>query len=153
RHIRYPFTTIHELYSSLSNIEAETALVFGREPNGLENSEISQLDQICTIPANSDYPSLNLGQAATIVLYELQGLTTAKTHVDEVDRIRANEDEIESFYDRFDDFLSELDYRDEKHAKIMRLIRRLIGRAHPTGMEIHTLHGVLRKAIQEIEGE
>ena len=81
RHRRFPYTTPAELADSLGSVETKTAIVFGREGRGLYNEEIEQLDQICSIPASDDYPVLNLGQAATIVLYELRELTVTETQL------------------------------------------------------------------------
>lgn len=47
------------------------ALVFGRESRGLTNDELGLCDIISTIPANNEYPILNLSHAVAIVLYEL----------------------------------------------------------------------------------
>jgi len=47
-------------------------LLFGNETNGLNNEELDFADKIVTIPAEDDYPSLNLAQAVMIALYELQ---------------------------------------------------------------------------------
>ncbi|MDX1748430.1 MAG: TrmH family RNA methyltransferase, partial [Halobacteriales archaeon] len=135
---------------SLARVETQTALVFGREGTGLSNSELERLDEVCSIPASPDYPVLNLGQAATIALYELRDLGLSDTqHPDAVDR--ADAADIEAFYDHFDGFLADLHYPEEKHDKTMRLVRRLIGRADPTERELVTLRGILRRAAGRVE--
>ena len=149
-HVRFPFSTPRELRDQLAQVASRTALVFGREPNGLSNEELARLDQVCAIPASPDYPVLNLGQAATIALYELRSLTLADTQLPEPDRSRATEAEIERFYDHFESFLGEIGHPAEKRSKTMRLIRRLLGRAHPTGRELVTLRGVMRRATGDI---
>lgn len=152
RHVRFPFRTPEELADDLAEIETDVALVFGRERVGLTNEELARIDQICAIPASAEYPVLNLGQAATIALYELRELTMDESQLPDVERERAAEPEIERFYERFDAMLGAVSYPEEKRAKTMRLVRRLVGRAHPTGREITTLHGVLRaieRATQE----
>jgi len=57
--------------------------------------------------------------------------------------------------ERFHDFVAELldasGYKPIKRDKTRRLVRRLIGRAHPTDREIHTLLGVLRRATGQLE--
>ena len=152
RHVRYPFRTPRELAESLEDVDADTALVFGRERIGLTNEELARIDEVCTIPASADYPVLNLGQAATIVLYELRNHTVSEfQHVD-VTRDRAPEADVERFYDRFDGFLGAIDYPEEKRAKTGRLMRRLLGRAHPTEREINTLHGILRRTSWHLDG-
>ncbi len=78
-HVRYPATTPADLADSLQDVEGDICVVFGRERVGLSNDELARLDVICSIPASASYPVLNLGQAATIVLYELRELTVAET--------------------------------------------------------------------------
>lgn len=147
-HVRFPFRTPAELVEDLDAVATPTALVFGREPIGLTNEELARLDQICAIPADPDYPVLNLGQAATIALYELRTLAGTETQLPDREESRASAAEIERFFDHFETFLADIDHPVEKRAKTMRLIRRLIGRAHPTGRELMTLRGVLRRAAR-----
>lgn len=151
KHTRFPFKTPRELVQSLESVETETALVFGRERIGLTNEELARIDEICTIPASADYPVLNLGQAATILMYELRDVSVEETQVSNVERQRAPESEIERFYDRFEEFLEAADYPTEKRAKTGRMMRRLIGRAHPTGRETSTLLGLVRRATWHAE--
>lgn len=150
-HVRFPFRTPADLAEDLESVESRTALVFGREPTGLTNEELARLDEICAIPASSEYPVLNLGQAATIALYELRTVTLSDTQLPDTAVSRASEAEIERFYDHFESFLSDIDHPSEKRAKTMRLIRRLVGRAHPTGRELVTLRGVMRRAARQGE--
>ncbi|MCL7418572.1 MAG: RNA methyltransferase, partial [Halalkalicoccus sp.] len=139
-----PFRTPEGLAENLSGVETDVALLFGRERVGLTNEELARLDQICAIPASAAYPVLNLGQAATVALYELRGLAMDESQLPDVEHERAAEPEIERFYERFEETLQAVGYPEEKRPKTMRLVRRLVGRAHPTDREITTLHGVLR---------
>ncbi|GAD51561.1 LOW QUALITY PROTEIN: tRNA:Cm32/Um32 methyltransferase [Halarchaeum acidiphilum MH1-52-1] len=153
KHVRFPFRTPDELAERLRDVEAPTCLLFGRERVGLHNREIERLDEVCSIPASADYPVLNLGQAATVALYECRDLTLSETQLPDVAVHRAGEAEIEAFYDHFADFLELVDYPEEKRAKTGRMLRRILGRAHPTGREVNTLHGILRRARWHIEGD
>lgn len=153
KHRRFPFKTPDELADSLGNVEAPTCLIFGREANGLHNDEIARVDEICSIPASKEYSSLNLGQAATVTLYELRELTVEETQHPDVERERAPEGEIEGFYDHFAEFLVDIDHPEEKRDKTSRLMRRLLGRAHPTKREVRTLRGVLRRASYHADDE
>jgi len=144
-HTRFPYTTPAELRESLATVEADTALVFGRESRGLNNEELARLDQVASIPANPDYPVLNLGQAATVALYELQELFLDVDHLPEKASQRAGEPAIERLYDQFDRYLDAVESRDHKRAKASRLLRRVLGRAHPTTREVTTLTGLFRK--------
>jgi len=151
KHTRFPFRTPEELEASLADVKTETCLIFGRERVGLVNDELEHIDEVASIQASADYPSLNLGQAATVALYELQELARNDTQLPDVDAERAPEPEIEAFYDHFAEFLSDLDYPEEKKPKTVRMMRRIMGRAHPTGREVNTLRGILRRAQQRAD--
>jgi len=148
KHVRYPALTAADLPDHLRDVEADAAIVFGRERVGLTNDELARLDAICSIPASADYPSLNLGQAATVVLYELRALTVAETQHPEHLHERADEAEIERLYGQFDAFLDATGHPEPKRAKSKRLFRRLLGRAHPTPREVSTLQGILRRGTE-----
>ncbi|MBV9581035.1 MAG: hypothetical protein JO057_20845 [Chloroflexi bacterium] len=51
--------------------DQRVALVFGREDYGLSNVMLDSCHAVTTIPTNPAYPSLNLAQAALLVLYQL----------------------------------------------------------------------------------
>jgi TrmH family RNA methyltransferase len=158
-HVRYPFVDPQGLAAELAGVATETALVFGRERVGLTNDELARLDRICSIPASAEYPTLNLGQAVTIACYECRTLALEETQhpgsagVTDVDPIqRAEEARIERLYDRVEAYLEAVEHPPEKRAKTLRLIRRVVGRAHPTGREATTLLGLFRRGIQRAGG-
>jgi TrmH family RNA methyltransferase len=144
-HTRFPYTTPEELSASLATVEADTALVFGREGRGLNNEELEQLDQVASIPANPEYPVMNLGQAANVVLYELRDLFLTDDHLPDRTQHRAEEHEIERLHEQFDRFLDAVEHRDHKRKRSSRLLRRILGRTHPTNREVTTLMGLFRK--------
>ncbi len=47
------------------------ALVFGSEKHGLTNEDLSRCHRVMSVPTEHDCPSMNLGQAVAICLYEL----------------------------------------------------------------------------------
>ena len=149
KHVRYPFATPAELADSLADLDADTALVFGRERIGLTNTELAQLDEVCSIPAAPEYPVLNLGQAATVALYELRDLALDRSQ--HATRTRAEAHEIEGLYEQLDALLGATDHVEEKRPKTNRLFRRVFGRARLTGREVATLRGVFRRATDAIE--
>jgi TrmH family RNA methyltransferase len=153
KHTRYPFVTPQELAADLAGVDADTALVFGRERIGLTNDELARLDQVCSIPASAEYPVLNLGQAATVVLYEMRSLTVESTQHPDDRHERADEGAIEGLHDQFAEFLAAVGHPEEKRPKAARLWRRLVGRAHPTGREVRTLRGLFRRGAQRRDEE
>jgi tRNA (cytidine32/uridine32-2'-O)-methyltransferase len=151
-HVRFPFKTPAELSESLHEVETDTCLVFGREDNGLSNDELADLDEVVAIPASEEYPVLNLGQAATVTLYELREHAVEETQLPDRERERADEQLIERVYEQWEGLLDATNHPEVKRAKTMRLFRRVFGRAHPTRREAVTLTGVLRRARQYAGG-
>jgi TrmH family RNA methyltransferase len=151
RHVRFPYTTPEKLTESLQEVSGPVALVFGREDKGLSNEELEQLDQVAAVPASEEYPVMNLGQAATVVMYELRTLTLSGTQLPDVDRHRADPEEIERLHDYWESFLDAMGHREHKQEKTERMFRRLVGRAGATDREVTTLLGVLRRATDQLE--
>jgi TrmH family RNA methyltransferase len=60
------------LHLSPSPAAEPLALVFGSERSGMSNEELSRCQAIVRIPTHRNAPSMNLGQAVAIVLYELR---------------------------------------------------------------------------------
>ncbi len=54
----------------------KVGILFGTEESGLPNTLILQSDLAVSIPMNTTYPSLNLGQSVMVVAYELSPLNT-----------------------------------------------------------------------------
>ena len=63
--------------------EGDIALVFGREDRGLPNEILDRCHEAVCIPTNPDHPSLNLGQAAMIILYEVRRAVRKSFDLDE----------------------------------------------------------------------
>ena len=59
------------------NHAERTALLFGSEKFGLSNDEMSYCHALIRIPTVPDTPSMNLGQAVAVCLYELVREETA----------------------------------------------------------------------------
>ncbi|MEZ3116816.1 TrmJ/YjtD family RNA methyltransferase [Halobaculum sp. MBLA0147] len=144
-HTRFPYTTPAELRDDLATVDTDTALVFGRESRGLNNDELDRLDEVASIPANPEYPVLNLGQAATVTLYELRELFLDETHLPDRERERADEAEIERLHEQFGRYLDAVEHREHVRERAGTLLRRVVGRAHPTDREVTTLTGLFRK--------
>ena len=150
RHVRYPYRTPADLADSLEGVGGATAVVFGRESTGLDNAELARLDEVCSIPASEEYPVLNLGQAATVVCYELRRLTVAESQLPGVDHERAEPEAVERLHDYLDGVLAAAGYDERERSRTGLLVRRLVGRARPTGREIHSLLGVLRRLRRQL---
>jgi tRNA/rRNA methyltransferase len=74
---RTPAEPLHRLEAAAEIIRAHlragsrVALLFGSEKVGLSNNDLSHCQLLLRIPTRTEHPSMNLGQAVAIVLYEL----------------------------------------------------------------------------------
>lgn len=66
-----PFSSAMDRVVEAANAGQQVALVFGREDWGLSNQMLDACHFVTTIPTNPAYPSLNLAQAALLVLYQV----------------------------------------------------------------------------------
>ena len=126
--------------------EGNVALVFGNEGVGLSEGDISACDLIVTIPANKEYPILNLSHAVSIVLYELSDLPV-------LGFTPAGEEEKERLIEAFSLLV-------ERYAKLMRnprkvkiAFRRMVGKAMLTDKECASILGVARRAVRELDSK
>jgi TrmH family RNA methyltransferase len=69
RNVSRPREAAPEIVAAVES--GTVALVLGREDIGLTNEELDRAQRIVTIPTNPRYASLNLGQAFTVMAYEL----------------------------------------------------------------------------------
>lgn len=68
--VRKPMTP-KELSMMVGSRSGTVGILFGREGTGLTNSELDKCEATVTIPASTEYQTLNLSHAAAIVFYEL----------------------------------------------------------------------------------
>ncbi len=127
---------------SLSNTN-RTALVFGREDHGLSTSELDQCQGLITIPTNNELPSMNLAQAVSICLYEINKLHSSTHNQVTNSKKLANGQSIELMMQHMRQTLIDIDYSDPQNPDhILRTFRKIFGRAQLTDREVHVLHGV-----------
>lgn len=129
----------------------ETALIFGREDHGLNNAELNQAQRAVMIPANPEYPSLNLAQAVGICAYELSQVGASPAITPTLPT--APLDHLEAYYQDLETLLLTLGYlHPHTAAARMAKIRHLHSRALLTPEELALLRGMIRQtrwAIQQ----
>ena len=121
-------------------------LLFGREREGLWNSEISLSSAMITVPLNPGNTSLNIGQAVLLVGYEwwtAADETPAKV-LESSGADLASQQMLDNFLQRL---ISDLDERSflaipEKRDRMIRNVRNIFQRNDLTENEINTLHGI-----------
>jgi tRNA/rRNA methyltransferase len=124
----------------------DIAVLFGREESGLTNGELQFCQRLVTIPSSAGFGSINLAQAVLLVAYEIHlGAESGKAQ-DVVERRRAPTADLEGLYGQMERVLLEIGYlHPENPARMMRVFRRLIGRAGPDAGEVRALRGIFRQ--------
>jgi TrmH family RNA methyltransferase len=123
----------------------DVALLFGREDSGLTNEELAYCQALVTIPSSEGFGSLNLAQSVLVLAYELF-LASGAAGGARAARRRATTVELEGLYGHMERVLLDIGYlHRENPARMMRVFRRLLGRAGPDEREVRALRGILRQ--------
>jgi TrmH family RNA methyltransferase len=125
--------------------EGDIALVFGREDRGLPNEILDRCHEAVCIPTNPDHPSLNLGQAGMIILYEVRRAVRKSFDLDERDLSGKTRDqappataaELEEFFGVWERAMDALGmFRGVEPTTKMRSYRRILKRSEPDRREL-----------------
>lgn len=124
-------------------IKGKTAIIIGREGEGMSNQEIEKCDFVVTIPTSRKYPTMNVSHAAAILLYELSNHSKKeKTGGFPL----ATRKEKEVLLKLVDKALEKMDFSTDEKKQTQRLIwRRMLGKAMLTRREAYALCGFLKK--------
>ena len=122
------------------------AILFGRETNGLNNDELQRCDLHLQIPANPEYPSLNLAMAVQVVCYELFARSELAPVVrTESDRPAATSGEVASFIEHLGTAATDSGFVEGGNpGQTLTRLRRLFLRAELDRTEVQMLHGLLK---------
>lgn len=121
------------------------ALVFGPEPAGLSNDEVTRCHHLIHISTHADYTSINLAQAVAICLYELRSQWLCAV-------MPGYHAELAPFAEQQQMFaqlrlaLEEIHFLyGAKADALFHAVRHLLGRAQLTTMEVKVLLGLARQ--------
>jgi TrmH family RNA methyltransferase len=121
------------------------AVVFGAERTGLTNEELETAHALIRIPANDDYPSLNLAMAVQLVSYEILRARAGVVPLLAPGEPLASAQDMERLYAHLAQVLEEIDFRDRTQSgtHLMGRIRRFLQRAELDHNEVNILRGIL----------
>jgi tRNA/rRNA methyltransferase len=134
------------------------ALLFGSEKTGLSNDELSHCRWLLTIPMEQHeqvrHPSMNLGQAVAVCLYELvRSAGMATIPVSRGDLALAEAGEVERMTALLSEVLEETGYAKRHPANCdQRQIRRLVLRMGVAASDAPVWMGVLRQILWKVRG-
>lgn len=167
RELALPVWTARDAAQSIMadhrNRDGLTSIVFGAERTGLSNEELSWTQRVIEIPANPDYPVLNLGQAVQILAYELyqaQQKSAAPTPQNDDERAtRATLAQWQAFEDRLANLLDRTPFFArgatqeteiaENRTRLMSKLRIACRRAQPLVSELAIMQGMLTALTAE----
>lgn len=157
-----PEQAIREMRSRIARGE-RCGILFGRERNGLETSEVANADALVMIPVNSRFASLNLAQAVLLMGYEwlrddpsrsLGRVTTFEKPVAEgmnLGRDRAaTKDELIGFFEHLESALEQQGFfrPEQRRPTVVQNLRSLFSRLGATEQEVRTLRGIVATLTQ-----
>ncbi len=121
-----------ELSSYLKKLrwDARYALVFGRESTGLNREELSKCDVVLTIETDPAYSTLNVVNAAAIILYELY--LWSKRLNQSIEPVRREIRDLMVKYIR--EIIYNVPLSNHKRERCLALISKLISRTFPCGI-------------------
>lgn len=138
-------------------------ILFGRERNGLETSEIANADAIVMIPVNPRFASLNLAQATLLLGYEwikanknasLGRVTDFEQPVEQGLYLKkdqpATKEQLTALFTHLESELERLGFFNPSHKRptVVRNLRTMLSRMEPTEQEVRTLRGIVATLAQ-----
>jgi tRNA/rRNA methyltransferase len=150
-----PVTTPRSLAAQLAaDAGLNAALVFGSERYGLPNEIIEKCNVLINIPANPEYSSLNLAQAAQVLAYEARLAATGETQPASGIGFQgeaASVTQIDGMYTHLEQALVAIDFLDPGNPKkLMPRLRRLFSRTQLETEEVNILRGIARQILLKL---
>lgn len=150
-----PVTTPRALSTLLAADSAlDAALIFGSERYGLPNEIIEKCNVLINIPANPEYSSLNLAQAAQVLAYEARMATVGGTLPATTIGFQgdaASISQIDGMYEHLERALIAIDFLDPTNPKkLMPRLKRLFSRTQLETEEVNILRGIARQILKKI---
>jgi tRNA/rRNA methyltransferase len=154
RALEHPLYALREaaekIHGEAGDQESRIALLFGSEKTGLSNQELSHCHWLLTIPMYSHeemrHPSMNLGQAVAVCLYEMVREAGAQAVTGVREAARAGE--VERFTDLFQQVLEASEYVRRHPANASEeQVRRLVLRMGLTAADVPIWMGIMRQVL------
>lgn len=133
-----------------ARVAGPIALLFGPEDNGLDLAALDRCGLVLTIPGDPAYPSLNLAQAALLVLHELRS-AAAPPAAALRRRPPATADELETLGAALEAAIEAVGFvKSGDGSATLRRIRALLARAEPDSAEAALLTAFAREIVHAL---
>lgn len=153
RDLQQPVKTLQEAAPIIRQqlLGGKVALLFGSEKTGLSNKDLSHCHWVLRIPTRADRPSMNLGQAVAVCLYELIRAADPQP-TGEVER-HATSGELDRLTARLAEALRTSGYLPvQPSPSAEEKVRRLVRRFHLNSADANTFLGMLRQLQWKMKG-
>ena len=122
----------------------EVSIIFGKEDRGLTNDELELANKLIEIPANPEYPVLNLAMSVQIISYEILKASSINQNKEWRDYPEVNSKQLQMLIDHFIETAIDIDVIDpDNPKKIISRIKRMFTRLQPDEMEASFMRGFL----------
>ena len=137
-----------EIKGELKSEKTKSAIIFGREDNGLSNEELQKCHIHLVIPTSDEYSSLNLSHALQLVAFEIRKIYLNNSVSISEEKDLVSNLENEKLLEHLMEVLKKIDFYDPKSSKQVKTrIERLIKKIRLDKMEMGILRGFLSKII------
>ena len=147
RSIQWPILNAEQASAEIveqANSEKEISIIFGKEDRGLTNDELELANKLIEIPANPEYPVLNIAMSVQLILYEIFKASSNVRPREWRDYPEVNSEQLQRLIKHFIDTAIEVDVIDpENPKKIISRIKRMFTRLQPDEMEASFMRGFL----------
>lgn len=127
----------------------QLSVLFGRERTGLTNDELAFCHRLVHLPANPEYPSLNIAAAVQVMSYEIrckrlgEPVGTTGSSSGEVIATGAH---LEGLHTDLARLVERTGYSANQPREVLnRRLRNFINRSRPTRDEVNLLRGILKR--------
>jgi TrmH family RNA methyltransferase len=154
---RTPYYSLQEALPHMTRHAArgKTALVFGRETDGLTRDELFRCDFRVYIPTSKKFGSLNLAQAVLLACHSLFMASAEEHDMVPQDEFHADQTAVKPMLDNIARLLLEIGYTNASDVKLRRKIiqalKEIFGRSGLRTKDVNMFHGLctqVRKAIE-----
>jgi len=128
---------------------SKVALVFGSEKRGLSNEDFSHCDWLIRIPTQPQQPSMNLGQAVAVCLYEIS--RAPKLPMAHEQEPKAGSADLERLTEVLCASLALSGYSKSKDNRLV--VRRLLCRLKLSASDSQVLLGMLRQMLWKMRNQ
>lgn len=134
--------------------DGQVAIVFGRETMGLHNHELKLCNLHVYIPANPEYPVLNVAQAIQLLCYEVWMAHDTPEMLPQRRSEYPRQDEMTLFYEHLERVLRRTRFIIPQHeGRVLDKLHRYFNRSRPERSELNMLRGILASVEEVLDND